>query len=119
MFSGVNLASGGASQEYGEGFRQSGHWKQKITAKVDKVGGTLRCRCWWRGTKTFDRGSLSVDLNYQNLGLYDKVYSGRRDFEKPYRMFSGLSSSVIPLDASGMEGLRTIRPDGLFHLRRG
>ena len=28
-------------------------------------------------------------MNYQNLGLYDKVYSGRRDFEEPYRMFSG------------------------------
>ena len=52
-----------------------------MNASVVGVGGG--------GTKTLDRGSLSVDLNYQNLGLYDKVYSGRTDFEQPYRMFSG------------------------------
>ena len=52
-----------------------------MNASVVGVGGG--------GTKALDRGSLSVDLNYQNLGLYDKVYSGRTDFEQPYRMFSG------------------------------
>lgn len=98
MFSGVNLASGGASQEYGEALSAVLPLETKDYSKVDKVGVNASVvGVGGGGTKTFDRGSLSVDLNYQNLGLYDKVYSGRRDFEEPYRMFPELSSSVILL----------------------
>ena len=64
-----------------------------VNASVVGVGGG--------GTRTFDKGSLSVDLNYQNLGLYDNIYSGRRDFEKPYRMFSGATQfRYTPDDAT-------------------
>lgn len=90
MFSGVNLASGGASQEYGEALSAVLPLETKDYSKVDKVGVNVSVvGVGGGGTKTLDRGSLSVDLNYQNLGLYDKVYSGRTDFERPYRMFSG------------------------------
>lgn len=90
MFSGVNLASGGASQEYGEALSAVLPLETKDYSKVDKVGVNVSVvGVGGGGTKTLDRGSLSVDLNYQNLGLYDKVYSGRTDFEQPYRMFSG------------------------------
>lgn len=90
MFSGVNLASGGASQEYGEALSAVLPLETKDYSKVDKVGVNASVvGVGGGGTKTLDRGSLSVDLNYQNLGLYDKVYSGRTDFERPYRMFSG------------------------------
>lgn len=90
MFSGVNLASGGASQEYGEALSAVLPLETKDYSKVDKVGVNASVvGVGGGGTKTLDRGSLSVDLNYQNLGLYDKVYSGRTDFEQPYRMFSG------------------------------
>jgi hypothetical protein len=90
MFSGVNLASGGASQEYGEALSAVLPLETKDYSKVNKIGVNASVvGVGGGGTRTFDKGSLSVDLNYQNLGLYDKVYSGRRDFEKPYRMFSG------------------------------
>lgn len=90
MFSGVNLASGGAPQEYGEALSAVLPLETKDYSKVDKVGVNASVvGVGGGGTKTLDRGSLSVDLNYQNLGLYDKVYSGRTDFEQPYRMFSG------------------------------
>ena len=90
MFSGVNLASGGASQEYGEALSAVLPLETKDYSKVDKVGVNASVvGVGGGGTKTLDRGSLSVDLNYQNLGLYDKVYSGRTNFEQPYRMFSG------------------------------
>ncbi len=90
MFSGVNLASGGASQEYGEALSAVLPLETKDYSKVNKVGVNASVvGVGGGGTKTLDRGSLSVDLNYQNLGLYDKVYSGRTDFEQPYRMFSG------------------------------
>lgn len=90
MFSGVNFASGGASQEYGEALSAVLPLETKDYSKVDKVGVNASVvGVGGGGTKTLDRGSLSVDLNYQNLSLYDKVYSGRTEFERPYRMFSG------------------------------
>lgn len=90
MFSGVNFASGGAPQEYGEALSAVLPLETKDYSKVDKVGVNASVvGVGGGGTKTLDRGSLSVDLNYQNLSLYDKVYSGRTEFERPYRMFSG------------------------------
>jgi hypothetical protein len=90
MFSGVNLASGGASQEYGEALSAVLPLETKDYSKVNKVGVNASVvGVGGGGTRAFDEGSLSVDLNYQNLGLYDKIYSGRRDFKRPYRMFSG------------------------------
>ncbi|WP_281643669.1 TonB-dependent receptor plug domain-containing protein [Bacteroides zoogleoformans] len=89
MFSGVNLASGGASQEYGEALSAVLPLETKDYSKIDKLGVNASViGIGGGGTKTFGGGSLSVDLNYQNLGLYDEFYSGRKDFEKPYRMFS-------------------------------
>lgn len=90
MFSGVNLASGGASQEYGEALSAVLPLETKDYSRVDKLGVNASVvGVGGGGTKAFDDGSLSVDLNYQNLGLYNKAYSGRKEFEKPYRMFSG------------------------------
>ena len=54
--------------------------KLGVNASIVGVGGG--------GTRAFRRGSLSVDLTCQHLGLYDKVYSGRREFKEPYKMFS-------------------------------
>ena len=83
MFSGVNLASGGAPQEYGEALSAVLPLETKDYSKVDKVGMNASVvGVGGGGTKTFGGGSLSVDLNYQNLGLYDEIYSGRKDFEK-------------------------------------
>lgn len=53
------------------------------------------------GTRAFDKGSLSIDLNYQNLSLYDKIYSGRKEFKKPYRLYSGATQfRYSPSDAT-------------------
>lgn len=90
MFSGVNLASGGASQEYGEALSAVLPLETKDYSRVNKVGVNASVvGVGGGGTHVFDKGSLSVDLNYQNLALYDKIYSGRKEFSKPYRMFSG------------------------------
>ena len=87
MFSGVNLATGGAPLEYGQALSavlpletkdESPVTKLGMNASIVSVGGG--------GTRAFRRGSLSVDLTYQHLGLYK--YSGRREFEEPYQMFS-------------------------------
>lgn len=101
MFSGVSLASGGAPQEYGEALSAVLPLETKDYSRVDKVGMNASVvGVGGGGTKTFRGGSLSVDLNYQNLGLYDEIYSGRKDFEKPYRMFSAATQfRYVPRDA--------------------
>lgn len=90
MFSGVNLASGGASQEYGEALSAVLPLETKDYSKVDKVGVNASVvGAGGGGTRAFDKGSVSVDINYQNLGLYDRLFASRTDFKNPYRMFSG------------------------------
>ena len=87
-----SLASGGAPLEYGQALSavlpletkdESPVTKLGVNASIVGVGGG--------GTRAFRRGSLSVDLTYQNLALYDKVYSGRSESEEPYKMFSAAS----------------------------
>lgn len=90
LFSGVNLASGGASQEYGEALSAVLPLETKDESRVNKMGvNPSLIGVGGGGTRAFDNGSLSVDLNCQDLRLYDRMYSGRREFAKPYRMRSG------------------------------
>lgn len=102
MFSGVNLASGGASQEYGDALSAVLPLDTKDRSNINKVGVNASVvGVGGGGTRTFDKGSLSVDLNYQNLSLYDKIYSGRKEFKKPYRLYSGATQfRYSPSDAT-------------------
>ncbi len=105
MFSGVNLASGGASQEYGEALSAVLPLETKDKSPVNKLGVNASIvGVGGGGTHTLDKASLSVDLNYQNLGLYDKAFPGRKDFEMPYRMYSGAAQfRYTPDDATTLK----------------
>lgn len=102
MFSGVNLASGGASQEYGDALSAVLPLDTKDHSNINKIGVNASVvGVGGGGTRAFDKGSLSVDLNYQNLSLYDKIYSGRKEFKKPYRLYSGATQfRYSPSDAT-------------------
>lgn len=41
------------------------------------------------GTKAFDKGSLSLNLDYWNLGMYNALFPDRADWIDPYCRFSG------------------------------
>lgn len=100
LFSGINLASGGAPLEYGQALSAVLPLETKDESPITKVGVNASVMgVGGGGTRAFARGSLSVDLTYQNLGLYNKVYSGRRDFEEPYKMFS--SAAQFRLEPAG------------------
>lgn len=102
MFSGVNLASGGASQEYGDALSAVLPLDTKDHSNINKVGVNASVvGVGGGGTRAFDKGSLSIDLNYQNLSLYDKIYSGRKEFKKPYKLYSGATQfRYSPSDAT-------------------
>lgn len=89
MFSGVNLASGGAPLEYGEALSAVLPLETKDYSRVNKLGlNASVVGAGGGGTRVFDKGSLSVDLNYQNMGLYNRLFPSRKEFESPYRMYS-------------------------------
>lgn len=90
MFSGVNLESGGAPLEYGEALSAVLPLETKDRSPVNKLGiNASTVGFGGGGTRAFDKGSLSVNLDYQDLCVYDRIYSGRTDFEDPYRMMTG------------------------------
>lgn len=90
MFSGINLASGGAPPEYGQALSAVLPLETKDSSPVNKLGlNASVVGVGGGGTRAFGKGSLSVDLNCQHLGLYDRLFPGRRDFEEPYRLLSG------------------------------
>lgn len=89
MFSGVNLASGGASLEYGQALSAVLPLETKDYSPINKLGVNASVvGMGGGGTRAFVHGSLSVDLNYQNLGLYNRLFPGRRNFEQPYHLYS-------------------------------
>lgn len=90
MFSGINLYTGGASLEYGDALSAVLPLETKDRSVINKLGLNLSSvGIGGGGTRTFTKGSLSMNVDYQNLSMYDHIYSGRLDFKKPYRMLSG------------------------------
>lgn len=89
MFSGVNLESGGAPLEYGEALSAVLPLETKDRSTINKLGiNASTVGVGGGGTRAFDKGSLSVNLDYQDLCVYDRIYSGRTDFKDPYRMMT-------------------------------
>ena len=92
MFQGINLATGGAPLEYGQALSAVLPLETKDSSPVNKVGiNTSIVGAGGGGTRAFANGSLSVDLNYQNLGLYNRLFPSRRQFKEPYRLYSAAS----------------------------
>lgn len=90
MFSGINLASGGAPLEYGGALSAVLPLETKDYSTVNKLGlNASVVGAGGGGTRTFDQGSVSVDLNYQNMALHNLIYPGRKDFARPYQLVSG------------------------------
>ncbi len=90
MFSGINLSTGGQPQEYGEALSAVLPLETKDHSRINKLGINLSTvGVGGGGTRAFDKGSASLNLDYQNLGPYYGVYPSRVDFEHPYRNFSG------------------------------
>lgn len=101
MFSGINLASGGAPLEYGGALSAVLPLETKDYSTIDKLGlNASVVGMGGGGTRTFRQGSVSVDLNYQNMALHNLIYPGRKDFGRPYQLMSGATQLRFTPDSS-------------------
>lgn len=92
LFQGINLATGGAPLEYGQALSAVLPLETKDSSPVSKLGiNASVVGVGGGGTRAYDGGSLSLDLNYQDLGLYNRLFPGRKPFKEPYRMASAAS----------------------------
>ncbi len=90
MFSGITLASGGAPLEYGGALSAVLPLETKDYSSVNKLGLNASVMgAGGGGTHVFGKGSVSVDLNYQNMALHNRIYPGRKAFGRPYQLMSG------------------------------
>jgi len=90
IFKGINLSLGGYELEYGQALSSvlpmetkdvSGESKLGINFSPLSVGGG--------GTLGKEHQSVSFNLNYTNLGLYNRIFPDRYTWKKDYSNFSG------------------------------
>ena len=86
LFKGINFSLGGYDSEYGQALSSvlpmetkdvSSNTKLGINASPLSIGGG--------GTYAWKKMSLSANVNYTNLGFYNKLYSDRYNWKKDYR----------------------------------
>jgi hypothetical protein len=86
MFAGINFSSGGYSQEYGDGLSAVLPLYTKDESKLSKWGvNPSTVGLAGGGTKSFEKGSVSLNLDYCNLGPYFSVVPNRLNPTKPYQ----------------------------------
>jgi len=101
LFSGINLASGGAPLEYGGALSAVLPLETKDYSTVNKLGlNASIVGAGGGGTRTFDKGSASVDLNYQNMALHNRIEPGRKEYDRPYQLLSGATQLRFTPDDS-------------------
>ncbi|MDR2681358.1 MAG: TonB-dependent receptor [Tannerella sp.] len=89
MFEGINFSSGGYSQEYGDGLSAVLPLYTKDYSKLTKWGvNPSTVGLAGGGTRAFDRGSVSLNLEYRNMGPYFSAVPNRMNMTEPYRMSS-------------------------------
>jgi hypothetical protein len=90
LFKGINFSLGGYSGEYGQALSSVLPMETTDMATSDKYGVSASLVDWnIGGTKAFKTSSLSFNAALTSMGLYDRMFSQRQDFTRPYRKLSG------------------------------
>ncbi|MDR1402426.1 MAG: TonB-dependent receptor [Tannerellaceae bacterium] len=102
MFEGMTFSLGGYDPEYAQGLSGVLPLSTKDKSPVSKYGVNLSSAgAGGGGTKAFDAGSASVNLDYYHLGPYYAAFPSRYDWIDPYRQFSaGAQTRWEPTDKS-------------------
>ena len=90
LFKGINFSLGGYGGEYGQALSAVLPMETTDAATSDKFGGSASLVDWnIGGTKAYQSSSLSFNAALTSTGLYDRLFSQRYDFTRPYRKLSG------------------------------
>ncbi len=90
MFEGINFSTGGYASEYAQGLSAVLPLTTKSSSPISKMGfNPSSVGLAGGGTKAFSKGSISINLDYQNLDFYNKMYPDRLTWIKPYQLLSG------------------------------
>ena len=90
LFKGINFSMGGYSGEYGQALSAVLPMETTDMATSDKYGVSASLVDWnIGGTKAFQTSSLSFNAALTSMGLYDRLFSQRQDYTRPYRKLSG------------------------------
>lgn len=90
LFKGINFSLGGYSGEYGQALSAVLPMETTDAATSDKFGVSASLVDWnVGGTKAYNNSSLSFNAALTSMGLYDRLFTQRHDFTRPYRKLSG------------------------------
>ena len=90
LFKGINFSLGGYSGEYGQALSAVLPMETTDMATSDKCGVSASLVDWnVGGTKAYSHSSLSFNAAMTSMALYDRLFSQRLDFTRPYRKLSG------------------------------
>lgn len=99
MFEGINFSTGGYSSEYAQGLSSVLPLSTKDNSPITKIGiNPSTVGLAGGGTKAFDNGSVSLNLDYQNLGPYHAIVPDNITWIRPYQLFSGGSQLRFNID---------------------
>ena len=90
LFKGISFSLGGYGGEYGQALSAVLPMETTDKAESDKYGVSASLVDWnVGGTKALANSSLSFNAALTSMGLYNKLFSERFDFFRPYRKLSG------------------------------
>lgn len=89
LFKGINFSLGGYDSEYGQALSSILPMETKDAAVEDKMGVNFSpINAGIGGTKATNKGSLSFNTDYMNMGFYNTLFPDHHAWEKPYQKVS-------------------------------
>lgn len=103
LFKGINFSLGGYSGEYGQALSSVLPMETTDAATSDKFGVSASLLDWnVGGTKAFRNSSLSFNAALTSMSLYNRLFTERHDYSRPYRKLSGEAQYKKEFSASSV-----------------
>lgn len=108
LFDGINFSLGGYESEYGQALSAVLPMDTKDVAASSKLGVNVSpLSMGGGGSLAFPKSSLSANVTYTNLGLYNKVFPDAYTWQSPYQNLSAEAQYKAGFGATGIFKLYT------------